>query len=182
MTTLNNNMVDIKYQLDVQNISNDVRFVFPHYAYRLDYTDPGNPVLMPVDGQIVSVDQDSIEKYGRRTNIIKFCMAGESYWADGCAHTLRRYKEPIPTANITITGSDATNVVDCLSAGISDQNTIILTDMGLNDTFWVDGYTLKVREDMVPTITMNLIEVRDYELLNLFIIDTDLIDSEAVIG
>jgi hypothetical protein len=182
LTTLtDSNFLDLKYNLDTNDIWNDVRVMLPSYEYTLELVG-ATWYKYPVNLQSRSIDGQSINKYGRRTKTQNKHVI-DSYFAEAyCDGEVLRYKEPMHRLEVKLVGQDAANIILALNTKISDQLSYINSTSGLNDTGIVDNLTLDIDLDMVPRLTLNLTEATALELLNVFHVDVDLIDGDHVIG
>lgn len=182
MTTLTN-YTDLKYQIDDKEVFNDIRVIMFHYAWDADLTTVPPYTFYPIDLQYVASDTDSINRYGRRTKLLKQAVPNINYGQPCCESNLDKFKEPMAITKTSFIGDNDTITAQCLGFDISEQYTLVDTTMGLNDTFWVDRMSLEVNFiTRVPKLTLNLTEARALELLELFKVDAGHIDGPEVIG
>ena len=168
---------DFYYELSDDQISNDVRFLVPHYNTRIDLTqDP--PVIVPVDFIYCIGDGLSQQKYGRRTNLIRGRYPSEWGGPAVTKANLEEYKEPRMIARAVIMGKDNATILKCLNTRISDKYHVDIGDVDAD--FWVDGINLIM--DKVPVMTLNLSEIKTKETGKIFTLDEDVLDGEAVLG
>jgi len=171
---------DLEVSLADTEIFNDARALIPRYEYAFDLSEEPY-VAIPVDLVYRMADQDSINKYGRRTRIQKYHVMEQAFAEAYCAGTLDRYHEPMHKLRSRLIGK-AENLLKILSFKVSDQVTFLHAPCGLNDTFILDSLAFEVDTSRVPILEVMLTEARPLELLDVFHIDADLIDGEHVIG
>jgi hypothetical protein len=171
---------NLEVSLDDAEILNDLRVVIPHYFYNIEY-DGETPIVTYIDLVGQSVGWESIRKYGRRTKIQKYQVMNAEFEEAYCENNKQKYAEPLQKATAKIIGSTDEKIAQCFGFELSQQHTLVNSDMELNDTFRVDNIVLEIR-DGNPVVTLGLGECGALELINLFVIDTDLIDGENVIG
>ena len=182
MTVLTGNEItDLKVEINTAAIWNDVRVMLPSYGYTLELKDDGWHKY-PVDLVARSTDGASINKYGRRTKTQSKHVIEQGFAEAYCDSEIEKYKEPAAQIDMNLIGSNATNILMALTARVAQQISYQYTPAGLAATGLVDNLTLDVDMDGVPRLTLNISEVRSLDLLDWFIIDTDLIDGMYVIG
>jgi hypothetical protein len=170
-------MQDFSYGLDDIEIRNDVRYLIPHHHYELDRTQTP-PVNVPVDFIHVETDGLSDQKYGRRTQIIKWRIPSDWGGIATCKANLEKKKEPLIQAQAKIAGKDDDNIEKCLKARLSDICQVYVDS--LVGDFWVDGITLSAGK--IPEMILALSEKSLKETLNIFTLDEDVLDGEAVLA
>ncbi len=168
---------DFTYGLDDVEIRNDVRYLIPHHRYELDVTQ-SPPVDVPVDFMHLESDALSDQKYGRRTQIMKYHIPNDFGGVATCKANLEKAKEPLLQAKVTIAGENTDNIEKCLKARLSD---ICQVDIDfLDEDFWVDGITLSA--GVVPEMTMALSQKRSSQSLKIARFDVDVFDGTGVFG
>ena len=171
----------LTYEVNDTNIYNDCRVMVPHYD--VNYIWNGSEYLAQwLDLVYVSQDGASSNLYGRRTLLQKYHTIAE-LWSEGfCNFNLARYKDPWPVPTVTVPGLDDETIQQCLETKISDLINILEPLSGINESFWVDGFDLTLDRTQMPIMALKFTQARPFELSHIFILDTDLLDGESVLG
>jgi hypothetical protein len=180
MTTLTDSEIqDLTYTLDDAEIRNDLRVMVPNYRYVITWVGMAATVTY-YNLVLTSLSSSSIDKYGRRTKVNKFQVINDEFVEAWCENSKQEYAEPYAEAEVVLPGVDS-NIVKCLSTKISDVFTLTNSTSGIDDKYKVSGYVLDVRPGYLKT-TLKLNGLTALQQLSLFIVDTDLIDGDHVIG
>ena len=132
-----------------------------------------------------SINQDSIDKYGRRAMDLVWPMgitpnAMQSLIDNYC----ERYCEPVCLASMTLEGETDTKIDQILNMRIDDKHEIIHTGLDMDEEFFVININgLFNREGTgILTGTFGLEQIRDMEKTTLFTLDVSQLDSAHVLG
>jgi hypothetical protein len=175
---------DLVFSYDDTEIFNDLRVQIPNYNYELSYIDVGNGNWQSVvkwrDLVYISLDSDSLNKYGRRTKLQKYHVMDESFQEAYCENNKQLYAEPKGKLEATLLGK---HIAEGLGAKLSQPFNIIAAALGLDTVCMPNAITIEVMPRIpVPMITISFDDTVALQTGNLFVIDTDLIDGEHVIG
>jgi len=129
-------------------------------------------------------DDDSIAKYGRRVMNLTWPQGtsreGMQMIANAC---LARYKEPVPNLMVSMQGKDDTIATEIFTREISDTISVICDNLGMASTdFFLDKISIRDSGVKVPVCNWLLTGQRAEEATGYFIIDTDFIDGDKLIG
>ena len=181
ITLTGSEMTDLKTELDIADVWNEARVMLPSYETTLELKEDGWH-RYPLDITARAMDGQSISRYGRRTRTQSKHVI-EQYFAEAyCAGEVEKYKEPVPLVEIKMVGSNAVNIILALSPRVAGQVTYQYSPLGLNAIGAVDQAVLDVDLDGIPRLELKLHQLSAQDLLDWFIIDTDLIDGDHVIG
>lgn len=184
MTTLvASNLTDLKIDLSINDVWNDIRILLPSYSYTLELQG-ATWVRIPDDYSQRYADGDSINKYGRRTKILNKHVIDKSFGEEYCYQEAKRRKDPSNRINAKIMGKDDTDTAMCLllATKMSAQVSYIHAASGLNDTGFIEKLELDISLDRIPRLNMTISEVKEWDLLDWFVIGTDTVDGVNVIG
>ena len=132
-----------------------------------------------------SIDQDSIDKYGRRVMNLDWPLGITPVAMQALIDNYRdRYCEPVSMASMTLEGDTDAKITQILGIDIDDKHQIIHAGLTMDQEFFVNSLGgLFSREGTgMLTGTFGLEEVRTMEGLTLFIIGTSLIGGTHVIA
>jgi hypothetical protein len=182
ITLTGSELTDLKTELDIADIWNDVRVMLPSYETTLELLEDGWH-RYPVDLVARAADGPSISKYGRRTKTQNKHVI-EQYFAEAyCEGELAKYKEPVPRAELKVIGSNAAKVITALTARVAGQVAYQYSPLGLIAIGAVDATVLDVDLDGIPRLTLNVHELSAQDLLSWFNVDIDTVDNVTdVIG
>lgn len=182
MTALTDaNFIELKTELDIAEVWNEVRVLIPSYSYSYKLVD-GVWIRMADDYTQRYTDGDSINKYGRRTKTFNKHVMDSSFGESYCTGEIEKGKTPANKLELRMVGKDDANTVLALATKISDQISYVNAISGLSGTGLVDSVVLDIDLDFIPRMVIGMTEVTAAWLLDWFIIDTDLIDGAHVIG
>jgi len=178
-----NEFKELTLGYDDTEIFNDLRVMIPNYSYELAYIDVGGGNWQSVvrwnDLVYISLADDSLNKYGRRTKIQKYHVMDASFQEAYCENNKQLYAEPKGKIDITLLGK---HIAEGLAAKLSDLITIENTIAGLDSACIVNSITIEGTPGQPPRIKMSLGDTVALQTGNLFMIDTDLIDGDHIIG
>lgn len=129
-----------------------------------------------------STDLDSIKKYARRVLNLTWPMGATEEQSQSLVDSYcSRYSEPVARVKMTLKGSSDTLRVQILTRKISDKITVINSQLGLNQDFFINKIDFKDFPDRIPSLVWILEEERASEDAGVFEIDTHEIDGDALI-
>ena len=177
-------MTDLKTELDIADVWNDVRVMLPSYETTIELLEDGWH-RYPVDIVARAIDGNSINRYGRRTKTQSKHVIEKSFAEAYCAGELAKYKEPFQRANLSMVGN-----ATILSMKIGQPVTYVYAPAFANATAIVDSLTLDIDMDGIPRLSVSLTDATAFELADLFNVRDeegadpilDRIDSVSVIG
>jgi len=181
MNLTDNNFIDLDYEVRENDIWNDIRVMVPRYDSEYILVD-GVWYRLPIDLVKRSTDGESINKYGRRTKTQKTHVINELFSEAYCEGEVLKRKEPYPKVRVKMIGKDAAEILNILSTGLSQRVNYMNLTSGLNSTGVIDSVQLDIDVDRIPRLTMMIDQLRPLDLLSWFIIDTDVIEGDHVIG
>jgi len=181
ITLTGSEMTDLKTELDIADVWNEARVMLPSYETTLELLEDGWH-RYPVDIVARATDGPSINKYGRRTRTQSKHVIEQTYAEPYCTGEVAKYKEPVPLVEIKMIGSNAANIILAISPRVAGQVAYQYAPWGLNAIGAVDQAVLDVDLDGIPRLELKLHQLSALDLLNWFIIDTDVIDGDNVIG
>lgn len=132
-----------------------------------------------------SIDQDSIDKYGRRAMTLKWPLGIIPNTMQSLIDNYRdRYCEPVCLASMTLEGSTDAKITQILGMDIDDKHQIIHAGLDMDEEFFVNniGAGFNREGTGLLTGTFGLEQVRDIETTTFFIINTSLIGGAHVIA
>jgi hypothetical protein len=178
MTTLTE-FKNLSYAIDDTEIYNDLRVQVPNYSYVITWV--GLEATVTYSHLVItSLSGSSINKYGRRSKVNKFQVINDAFKETWVENTKQEKAEPYADVEIVLSGTDD-NIVYCLSINISDVLTLVNATTGINADYIVCGKELEMRLGFLEAI-LKLKAMTALQQTALFIIDTDLIDGDHVIG
>ncbi|MCJ7744569.1 MAG: hypothetical protein MUO99_08475 [Dehalococcoidales bacterium] len=178
-----NQLSDAVYGIDDENIINDARVIIPHYDKELDYSlDP--PAWTPVDFKVYNIDENSQNKYARRTRINKEVVGNWFHFASTyCEQTLKDCRDPVPSMTLRVLGADDEAIKKLLAIRIIDKLLVTVAEAGIDKRFWIDNKILTLETGYILA-TFNLREITSpANIPHIFRVGYDKIgDMEAVLG
>jgi hypothetical protein len=182
ITLTGSELTDLKTEVDIADVWNDVRVMLPSYETTLELLEDGWH-RYPVEIVARATDGPSISQYGRRTKTQSKHVI-EQYFAESyCEGEVAKYKEPVPRVEMKVIGSNAANVIMALSPRVARQVAYQYSPLGLNAIGAVDTAVLDVDLDGIPRLTLSAHEISAQDLLEWFHVGIDTIDNETdVIG
>lgn len=182
ITLTGSELTDLKTELDIADVWNDVRVMLPSYETTLELLEDGWH-RYPVDLVARATDGPSISKYGRRTKTQNKHVI-EQYFAEAyCEGEVSKYKEPVTRVEMKLLGSNAANIIMALTARAAGQVAYQYSPLGLSAIGMVNSAVLDVDLDGIPRLTLSAHEISAQDLLEWFHVDVDTIDNETdVIG
>lgn len=181
ITITDSELADLKVELNTAEIVNDVQVLLPSYTYTLELKDDGWHKY-PVDLVARATDGQSINKYGRRSKIQNKHVI-EAAFADAyCAGEIEKYKEPTGLVSANLIGHNDANIIRALTAR-AGQGVIYQDEVaGLDNTGRIDSVTFDVELGGIPRLALEISQVRALDLLDWFVIGTDVLNGSHVIG
>ena len=181
--TILTEMTDLKTELDIADVWNEIRVMLPSYGTTLELLEDGWH-RYPVDVSARAVDGQSINRYGRRTKTQSKHVINQSFAESYCQGELVKYKEPIQKINIKLMGGNETNIIKALTLKVAQQVDYLYAPAGLSAWASIDNLTLDIDLDGIPRMELNLTDNDatapidpPVPLLNWFNVDVDLIDN-----
>jgi hypothetical protein len=161
MTTLTDTeLVDLKIQLDDTQILNDLRVMIPNYSYDLVYAESGGVYYVSdVNYQnllYTSIEQGSINKYGRRSKINKYQVMDEVFQEAWCEAQKQKYAEPVQKLSVKMVGSDDANIIKALTLKVAQQVDYLYEPAGLSAWAEISSIVLEVNTDGMLRLELNL--------------------------
>lgn len=149
-------MVDLKTELNTNDIYNDIRVLVPSYEFTLVETAPEVWYRYPIAINVREIDSLSINRYGRRTKIQNKHVIGSMFAEEYCANELAKLKEPVQKIKANMIGSTPANIVKTLTLKVSQQVDYLYAPAGLSAWASIDNLTLDIDTDGLPRLALNL--------------------------
>jgi hypothetical protein len=182
LTALTNaNFIDLKVELDISEVWNEVRVLLPSYSWTYELIG-GVWVKIADDYSRRYTDGASMNKYGRRTKTFNKHVMDSGFGEEYCYAEVERLKEPCNKIEANLVGQDDANIALILGMDLSQQVSYVNLTSGLNDTGLIDNLVLDIDLDKIPRLAVNLTEVKSLDLLDWFIVDHSTVDGPDVIG
>jgi hypothetical protein len=176
-------MTDLKTEINVNDIWNDVRVMLPSYETILELLEDGWH-RYPVDLVARATDGLSISRYGRRTKTQSKHVIEQLFAESYCEGEIAKLKEPIQRISASMIGSNSANIVKALTLEVSQQIDYLYSPAGLSAWASIDNLTLDIDMDGMPRLSLNLTDNEatppvdpPIPLLNWFNVDVDTIDN-----
>ena len=132
-----------------------------------------------------SINQDSIDKYGRRVMDLVWSMgitpnAMQSLIDNYC----ERYCEPVPFASMTLEGETDAKITQILNMRIDDKHQIIHPGLDMDEEFFVNNINPSFSREGSGVLigTFELEQIRDMEDTIFFTLDVSQLDGTHVLG
>lgn len=182
ITLTGSELTDLKTEVDIADVWNDVRVMLPSYETTLELLNDGWH-RYPVDIVARATGGPSISKYGRRTKTQSKHVIEQAFAEAYCEGEVAKYKEPVATVEMKVIGSNAANVIIALTARAAGQLAYQYSPLGLSAIGVVDSAVLDVDLDGILRLTLSAHEISAQDLLEWFHVDVDTIGNETdVIG
>ena len=182
ITLTGSELTDLKTEVDIADVWNDIRVMLPSYETTLELLEDGWH-RYPVDIVARAMDGPSISKYGRRTKTQSKHVIEQAFAEAYCEGEVAEYKEPIPRVEMKVIGSNSANVITALTARVAEQVAYQYSPLGPSAIGSVDATVLDVDLDGIPRLTLNVHELIAQDLLSWFNVDIDTVDNVTdVIG
>jgi hypothetical protein len=163
--------------VEVTNLSEEYAIAFSCYVEYLALT-PENRYI-----KLRSINEESIQKYGRRTMDLPWQMGMHPTIQQGiidgyCA----RYSEPVSMVSMTVEGKDDDMIEKILNLKIDDKHEFIHFGLDMIEQFFINN--LDVHHDINGLLegVYDLEQVRDMERTTFFTLDSSLLNSEDVLA
>lgn len=127
--TFDDNYIDLTYEVTDVDLFNDILVI--EGVSGSEYLRRG-------------IDAASILLYGRRSKKINRPLAVNEATAETLITAqLDQFKDPKPVIHLVFVGDSLAKINAIMDIEISDEVTVICTEMGLSDTFWVDSIEMR---------------------------------------
>jgi hypothetical protein len=130
-----------------------------------------------------STDTTSIAKYGRRVMYLPWPLGQTEVQMQTLVDAYKtRHSEPVARLSMTLLGRDDNLIVQILTRKVSELVTVVNTELGLNDTFYINTINPEHNIDGLLQARWTLEESRTEEDATLFTLDTSLLDGAHILG
>jgi len=181
MTTLNEeNFADLKIDLDIAQVWNDIRVLLPSYSYTLELQG-STWIKIPDDYSQRYVEGASVNKYGRRTRTLNKHVIDRSFGEEYCHSEADKSCEPLNRLDIKLVGKDPENIAICLllAASLSSQVSYMHEAIGLDNTGMIEKVDLDIDLDRIPRLNMTMSEIQP-QISDWLIVDSGHVDGEII--
>jgi len=176
-------LLDLKVDLDIADVLNDVRVLLPSYSYTLVLVG-AIWYKIPIDVSQCYTDGASINNYGRRTKIYNRHVIDSSFSEEFCHVKTDASKDPCNRVDMNMAGqtdAEMALILD-LATKPNAQVSYLHAATGLNDTGVIESLDLDIDLDLIPRLKTTVREVKALDLLDWFTVGVSLVGGPDVVG
>ena len=130
-----------------------------------------------------SFDQESVYKYGRRVMNLTWPMGATQEQMQSIVQAYcNRYSEPVARVKMTVLGRDDALKEQILTRKISEQITVVNTELGLNGDFFINNIRFQDSVRGVPSVLWTLEAIRTTEANGVWVLGTSTLGNSTILA